>query len=200
MKTDLHDEIVLDVAKLQRTILHALRHDPWKYGLDLDDRGWTAIEHLLMALRVVHFRWDSLAWGDVEAAIREHSDRIQVENGRIRASYGHSVSLSSPPALAVPPNELFHGTGIETLEVILRHGLQPIGRQFVHLTSDEAYAIHVSANRCNGVVLTVKASQAHAQGIGFRKASDHVWLTLNIPPVFLNFPPREAPRGDNSPP
>lgn len=186
----------LDEQLLLRTILHALRHDPWKYGLHLDDEGWALAEDLLLALRFARFRWDSLEWADVEAAIGATStDRFQVEDGRIRATYGHSVDLTKAPPSAFPPEILFHGTGMDALATIRQCGLQPIGRQFVHLTVDTSYALQVSASRAEGVLLIVLAAQASAQGLTFRKASSHVWLTDSVPPAFIRCQNIITPQG-----
>ena len=195
MANDVLKEAELDNQRLQRTILHALRHDPWKYGLDLDDEGWAPVEGLMSALRVVCFHWTSLHWRDVERALGTGADRFQVQDGRIRASYGHSISLTRPPAPTAPPESLFHGTGTEVLPEVFRHGLQPGGRQFVHLTSDAAYALQVSTMKSYGIVLVVKASQAHAHGICFRKANHHVWLAKSVPAKFIEVTNIKAPAG-----
>ena len=158
--------------KLLRTFLHALRHDPWKYGLELDDEGWALVEDVLLAVRFSHYRWDSLEWHDVEAMIGiRGTDRLQIQDGRIRATYGHSVPLTMLPPAVIPPEILFHGTAMETFPEISRHGLQPIHRQFVHLTEDASYAGQISALRTDGIVLIVKAARAAAQGVTFRKAN-----------------------------
>jgi putative RNA 2'-phosphotransferase len=176
----------LDEQHLLRTILHALRHDPWKYGLQLDDEGWALVEDLLLALRYARFRWDSLKWAEVEAAIGATStDRFQIVDGRIRASYGHSVTLAMVPPPGFPPNNLFHGTGMDALPQISRFGLQPIGRRFVHLTADANYAEQIATTKAGGLVLLIQAEQAHAQGVCFRRANHHVWLAESVPPAFI---------------
>ncbi len=185
-----------DEQQVLRIILHALRHDPEKYGLSLDDEGWATTEDLLFALRFVRFRWDSLEWSHVEAAIGAASgDRFQVKDGRIRATYGHSVGLKKVPLSAFPPEILFHGTGTDALPMIHQCGLQPIGRQFVHLTAEPSYALQVSESRAEGVILIVMAAQAAAQGLTFRKASSHVWLTDAVPPAFVRLQNTFTPQG-----
>jgi putative RNA 2'-phosphotransferase len=118
-----------DEQHLHRTILHALRHDPWKYGLQLDEEGWALAEDLLLALRFARYRWDSLEWAEVEAAIGAAStDRFQMKDGRIRATYGHSVTLATIPPPGSPPKNLFHGTGMDALRQIGRLGLANVHR------------------------------------------------------------------------
>jgi hypothetical protein len=42
---------MLDIAKLSRTVSHALRHEPWLYGLELDSYGSVGLIHLVVSLR-----------------------------------------------------------------------------------------------------------------------------------------------------
>ena len=41
----------LDPTKLSRTVSHALRHEPWLYGLELDSYGWVHLIDLVVSLR-----------------------------------------------------------------------------------------------------------------------------------------------------
>ena len=41
----------LDLTKLSRTVSHALRHEPWLYGLELDSYGWARLIELVVSLR-----------------------------------------------------------------------------------------------------------------------------------------------------
>ncbi|WP_189534180.1 RNA 2'-phosphotransferase [Paludibacterium paludis] len=50
----------LDYAFLSRTASHALRHEPWLYELELDDKGWVPVEELLSALRSEKPEWSAL--------------------------------------------------------------------------------------------------------------------------------------------
>jgi len=175
----------MEGGMLQRTILHALRHDPWKYGLNPDDEGWLPLEEMLAAFRQVRRVWHSLELHHLEALLATDRDRFEIVGGQVRARYGHSITLAKVPATAVPPENLFHGTGFDTLDEILRHGLQPLGRGFVHLTSRPSYALLVSASKASSLVLLVKARQAHDRGALFRIANDHVWLAESVPPAFI---------------
>ena len=35
------------MVKLSRILSYALRHNPWKYRLELDEKGWTSVDNLL---------------------------------------------------------------------------------------------------------------------------------------------------------
>ena len=60
--------------------------------------------------------------------------RHEVVGDRIRALYGHSLPGKLRRETAKPPAMLFHGTSPEAAEKILREGLKPMRRQYVHLS------------------------------------------------------------------
>ncbi len=173
--------------KLFRTIIHALRHDPWKYGLELDAEGYVAFDDLVTGLRFDRYAWALLESAEVERVVRTFGEgRFDFPDGRIRATYGHSFELGSLPAQEEPPKLLFHGTTDEALPLIHQQGLNPLGRQFVHLTSDRDYAVRVAAAKGGSAILVIDAAQASAAGASFRRANEHVWLVEKVEPVFLS--------------
>ena len=75
----------VDFVKLSKTISHALRHEPWKYGLELDDEGWVAISELLDSLRHLDPEWHDLSHADIEQMIdNSQKQRHEIENDAIR--------------------------------------------------------------------------------------------------------------------
>jgi putative RNA 2'-phosphotransferase len=179
--------------RLFRTIIHAFRHDPWKYGLELDESGFAPLAALVEGLRFDRYDWALLREADVDEIVRNRGDgRFELRGGRIRALYGHSVSLGASPDVATPPELLFHGTGLDALPLISEFGLTPMNRCFVHLTSDRDYALRVANVKNPCIVLEVNALAAHhADGI-FRRGNEHVWLTDRVEPRFL-LSPRQGP-------
>jgi len=174
-------------------VSHALRHEPWLYELELDEGGWVPIEALLDALRPLDSSWTSLKESDLERMMaRSSKKRHEIGDGYIRALYGHSTPKRLLMEHAEPPNVLFHGTAPATAEIILREGLKPMGRQFVHLSVDSASAKQV-ARRKSGVpfVLRVAAEAASSEGLRFYRGNDVVWLADAIPPKFISGPTTE---------
>ena len=41
---------MIDYTKLSKEVSYALRHNPFKYGLEIDEEGWVLISQLLSAL------------------------------------------------------------------------------------------------------------------------------------------------------
>lgn len=180
----------IDPEKLVGTLAFALRHDPARFGLELDDEGWTNLEDLVIAIRFDRYEW-ALVDEPALRTVIDGMDRFHIRNGRIRATYGHSIELGKLPPVAVPPQVLFHGTNNDALSAIRREGLKPINRRFVHLTSDREYALQVADAKQGQVVILVRAADAHASGKIFRRANDHVWLTDQVEECFVEI------EGDN---
>ena len=171
----------IDINKLMRTILHALRHDPASYRLEMDPEGWVSVRDLVVALQDHHFAWSTLDEEHIATVVREIGpSRFEMNLGRIRATYGHSISVLASNGAELPPECLYHATSAEVLFTILSEGLRPMGRQFVHLTADVSYAGDVAMGKGLGVILVIKARQAHECGLRFRRANHHVWLAETV--------------------
>ena len=192
-----------DDAALIRSLLHALRHAPEQYFLELDPGGWTNIEHVALALSYARADCSDLDANGLRAFVATgFADRIEIAGSRIRARYGHSVSLAGTAVVGQPPAVLFHGTGGNSLPAISDHGLLPMGRIRVHLTSDVQYAREVACTKGNRpVVLEVATEPACKVGIAFYSATAHVWLADAVPPQFIRIPHAAVPvrKGDMAP-
>jgi putative RNA 2'-phosphotransferase len=179
--------VTKDVNNLSRSVSHALRHEPWLYELELDAQGWTAVDGLLLALRKERPAWADLTEADLVRMIESSSKRRhEVKDGRIRALYGHSLAGKLKKTPATPPAVLYHGTAPDLVSRIQSAGLLPMGRQYVHLSVDEATAVEVGRRKASKpTILRVSAAQAHANGIAFYEGNEKVWLADRVPPEFL---------------
>ena len=164
---------------LSKRLAHALRHDPGKYGLVLNAQGWAPLADVVAALRVDVPR--------IEAVLAlPGKRRYEVDGGRIRARYGHSVADPVELPAAVPPEVLFHGTSAAVVPAILDRGLLPMRRQYVHLSADRETALVVARRRRGEVALLVVAARAaYGAGVVFRESGDGVWLADPVPPAYL---------------
>lgn len=174
-------------VRLSKTISHALRHAPWLYELEPDEEGWVSIESLLNGLRNHRRQWASLSRKDLEQVV-QNSDkgRFEISNDRIRALYGHSTPQKLKKTPAEPPAILYHGTTDKVVERILADGLQPMSRQYVHLSLDTDMAEQVGSRKSGKlVILAVDAAQAHQDNITFYRGNELVWLADFIPAKYL---------------
>lgn len=168
---------------------HALRHDPQRYGLELDQDGWASVGDLLDGLRSTSQRWRDVTRADVEEMVaRSAKRRFELDAGRVRALYGHSVPVRITTEPQLPPPVLYHGTTPAAAATILVEGLRPMRRQYVHLSADAATAADVGRRRTHApVVLRVAAREAAAAGTSFWPGTEAVWLAERVEAGFVTW-------------
>ena len=177
------------LGKLSKFLALLLRHQPQRFGLSLDDGGWASLPEVMEVLRgLPNFRWATRT--DLMQVVEGTGDggkrRFQVDGTRIRARYGHSLEqpIAYPPC--APPPILYHGTAAEDVPAIRRAGLQPMGRQYVHLSPDRQTALRIGQRHdLQPVILTVRAAEAYAAGVAFFQADETIYLAKHIPSLFV---------------
>lgn len=178
-----------DLTALSKFLSLMLRHRAADFGLALDADGFTSVD--VVWSQVVKKFGERYTWVDLLEVVEVAADskqRFEIVNGRIRARYGHSAvrTISYPPV--TPPELLYHGTTPETLDAIRREGLRPQSRQFVHLSLDESWARRVGARHsAEPLVLRVYALAAYQAGCVFHHPEPKHFLTLAVPPEFIDF-------------
>lgn len=174
----------LDRGRLVSTMAFALRHDPARFDLQLDEEGWASFEDLVLAIRFERYEWQDIDESVIKAVIAE-MDRFEIRNGKIRAVYGHSIELAKPPAIAAPPAVLYHGTSADNVPSILQHGILRMRRQFVHLSSDYDWVVRFLDDKPAWAIFAIETADAIEAGVLFRKANHHVWMTEAMSRRFL---------------
>ena len=162
-----------------------LRHQPRLIGLELDAGGWAEVDELIEKANQSGRRLTRELLLRVVAENDKQRFSLSEDGKRIRANQGHSlaIDLGLPPL--EPPALLYHGTAERNLEPILREGLKPGRRQFVHLSLDTATARNVGARHGRPVILLVQAAAMHAAGLQFFCSANGVWMTTSVPPIYL---------------
>jgi putative RNA 2'-phosphotransferase len=165
-----------------------LRHRPEEVGVSLDAGGYADLESLAVAL-ATQPGWESLSSRDLVALAEVDPRRYEVRDGRIRARYGHTVSVAEPGELARPPEWLYVGVDPLMLPELTISGLRPSGRQHVHLSTTPQAAREVGQRHApDAVVVVVFARRAAEAGTVFRRAGAGLFLTDLVPVEFLLFP------------
>ena len=167
---------------LSKFMSKLLRHTPEHYGVVLDpEDGSCPISVLLEAVQAQP-KWSWVKQEHIEQVVR-HSDkqRFAIEGGRIRARYGHSHDKVQY-APAEPPSILYHGTNKKALPSILKQGLIPMSRQYVHLSEGTHFATLAGSRRGELVILQVDTPSAKQSGVTFYYAGNEVWLADRVPP------------------
>lgn len=175
--------------ELSKKIAFALRHQPEKYGLTLDDKGFVSIQKLISAFRK-ESRWSDLSREEIELMIKNsEKKRYEIVDDKIRAYYGHSVPVKIIKEEKTPPDILYHGTDKRFLDSIMEQGLLSNGRQYVHLSQDVITADNVGKRRGGkSVILVIDSKNAYNNGIKFYYGgNDSIWLADFIPKEYISF-------------
>jgi len=116
-------------------------------------------------------------------------ERYEVSRGRVRARYGHSVSVE----LDHPENEmpvLFYGAAEEEAERLLEIGLRSASQRYVHLSTSPEKAWHVGTFRTsNPKVIRVDAAAAQSEGVKMMAVNENIVISDPIPPEYLSILP-----------
>jgi putative RNA 2'-phosphotransferase len=189
-----------ELNSVGRILAGILRHFPEKFDLDMDLNGWVDIRDVeeeirrrkrnLHWLRIHHIR--AIADTDVKG-------RYQVENNRIRATYGHSVDVELDHSSDDVPPSLFYPATQEEVDMLLESGITPTDRRYVHLskTFDDAYQAGVHRTE-DPQILEVDAAAALLADVYIGQAGPTVFVTRGIPHDFIEI--AEEPEGFVPPP
>lgn len=172
-------------VRASKLLARILRHAPGSVGITLDEAGWVGVEELLAALAAHGHRLSRPELERLVAGSDKQRFAIDPVTDRIRAQQGHSVAVDLGLPVAVPPELLYHGTGVRAVEAILAEGLRRGSRHDVHLSPDVATAERVGARRGRFAVLVVASGRMHADGFAFRVSGNGVWLTRHVPARYL---------------
>jgi putative RNA 2'-phosphotransferase len=175
-------------VQLSKFLSYVLRHHPEAIGISLDDGGWAQVDELLAGAKRIGriIRREEL----IEVVERDPKRRFSLSDDRrrVRANYGHSIPIDLGLEPVEPPEILFHGTDERNVESILKRGLSPKGRRFVHLSTDAHAAREVGSRHGEAAVLRIEARRMHETGHDFYQTEAGVWLTVHVPAEYLRRP------------
>ena len=123
-----------------------------------------------------------------EVVARNNKQRFAFDQSGslIRANQGHSVPVDLQLEAMKPPDVLYHGTGAQSVEVIMQQGLKKMSRHHVHLSADMATARNVGGRHGQAVVFKVDAGAMWERGYKFYQSVNGVWLVDHVPAEYLN--------------
>ncbi len=161
-----------------------LRHKPEAIGITLDEHGWANVDELIAGMARTHACNRDI----LEEIVRtDEKQRYSFNEDKtlIRANQGHSIPVDVELEEAVPPEELWHGTGEKYVKSIDGQGLIPKGRLYVHLSKDRDTAVKVGGRHGKPVLYIVKAGDMSRDGCPFYLSKNGVWLTKKVPVKYL---------------
>lgn len=177
-----------EVDMLGRTMAGVLRHFPERYGLEMDRNGWADLREFITALQGRNRRLRFLKPHHVIGLIEtDPKGRYQFRDGRIRATYGHTLDLDLDLPTENIPDVLFYPTTEEQLPTLLEAGLKPADRKKVHLSKTFEAALEAGRVRTNSpVILEVDAKGARSSGTVIMRAGKTVYLVDGVPAEFVH--------------
>lgn len=177
-----------ELNRVGRIMAGILRHFPDRFNLDMDRRGWVDLEQMVSSIRDSKERLHWLRPYHVGAIVAtDPKGRYQIEEGRVRATYAHSLDLELDDLPLANADELYYPVTEEELDIVLETGLKPSDRKKIHLsaTMDKAYqAGRVRTEK--PTVLRIDARGAQESGTVIRRAGKAVYVSDSIEPRFLS--------------
>ena len=162
------------VQKSKR-LAYLLRHS------DLPNHnGWVSISVLIQEYNFVIQDIERIVFEDDKGRFEYSDDGLS-----IRTLYGHSINFDLELISSSPPTILYHGTSEKYIERIIKEGLKPRKRNYVHLSETTDMAQQVGARHGVPIVLSVDAKSMVENGCKFYKAQRGVWLVECVPSKYI---------------
>ncbi|WP_297535308.1 RNA 2'-phosphotransferase [Thermococcus sp.] len=171
----------MDRVKVSKLMAYILRHSPEEFGLKPDEEGFVPLDELLKALQTVYPNVTEEFVREIVAG--DPKGRYEIRGSKIRARYGHSFKVELDHEEDTESRVLYHGTPRRNLPRIMREGLRPMGRQFVHLTTSKNEALETGRRHGKDVVLLIiDAECLRRRGLRVYKAGKNVRIVERVPP------------------
>ena len=167
-----------------RFLALVLRHKPEVVGIKLDAHGWAQVKALLTAFNRIE-TFNMLMLEQIVAEDGKQRFAFSEDMKRIRANQGHSVNVDVELQETMPPELLYHGTGVKYIASINRQGLIAKQRLYVHLSANVETAHNVGKRHGEPFVYEVLAGEMERAGYKFYLSANGVWLTESVPKKFL---------------
>ena len=153
-------------SKVSKKLSYLLRHSQEPLYISLEG-GWASVSTIFAKDEKTRYSFDK-------------------SGAKIRANQGHSIpgvriEFASPE----PPEYLYHGTATRFLDSIMKDGLKPMTRQWVHISPTYETAVKVGSRHGKPIVLRLNAKAFVAEGNELYLSDNGVWLATAVPPVYL---------------
>lgn len=177
------DSIHLEVGdrrrkQLSKAMSYYLRHDQ---TIIRDPEGWLEIDALAKSIG------SGVTTSELALVVTDFSEpRFEMDAGRVRARYGHTRTASIVHKSVASGIRLYHAAPVAVAEkVLLREGLRPMTRQYVHLSSKPEMAL--AAGRRHGVSLLMTVFSGDV--VDLRHAAELTYVCPNVPRHLLHVVP-----------
>ncbi|MEA3165684.1 MAG: putative 2-phosphotransferase [Thermoplasmata archaeon] len=178
-----------EVDRIGRMMALILRHQPERFGLSMDGRGWVDLDGFVQAIcdaRQNYARW--LRKQHIVALVEtDEKGRYQIDGGMVRATYAHSVNVNLDDLPEAQVDTLYFPVSEEEMDLVLEAGLRPTDRNKIHLsaTPEKAYSagrVHIA----DPLLLQIDVKKASDSGNFIFRAGKTVYITDAVEPEHLS--------------
>lgn len=168
-------------TRVSKYMSYLLRHSP--EDLKMDRHGFVNLDELLKKLNE-RFQVDRKLI--IQIVERSNRRRFEIMDNKIRALYGHTITVTLELEEDKVTKVFYHGTTPDAASRILKVGLKPMKRKWVHLSPTREIATEVGSRRTKSpVVLEINAEAARKDGSKFYRATDKVYVCDVIPSRYI---------------
>lgn len=168
---------------ISKKLSYLLRHCTNPLYIDLDG-GWADTKQICEVLNIPVTRL-------IHIVVTDNKQRYSLCNNAtlIRANQGHSIEGVKLDFIELQYNEipdlLYHGTAERFVNSILKDGLLPMSRQFVHLSYDKDTAYKVGERHGKPFVFRIDAKKFARDGNRLYLSENGVFLARRIPREYI---------------
>ena len=175
----------MELTRISKKLSYMLRHSTEPQYIDLNG-GWADVNIIIKALREKFSQVNRSVLDEIVANDEKGRYSYNADKTKIRANQGHSIpgviiEMEQPE----PPEHLYHGTATRFLDSIMRNGLIPMSRQYVHISPDFETAVKVGKRHGKPVVLIFDAKRFVADGNELYLSANGVWQAKGVSPEYF---------------
>ena len=170
-----------------RIMAGVLRHFPDKFDLEMDKQGWVEASDFVEAVKSQRRHFHYLETKHLQGVVEtDPKGRYQLKNGRLRATYAHTLDLDLDLPADQNPEHLYYACSKEDADEYLEHGLYPGDRNMVHLSSTRLNALEAGRHIIGKpIVLLIDVRASEKANDSIMKAGTTVYLSKSISSKFL---------------
>ena len=165
-----------------------LRHDVKAYTLKglIDEHGWRGVDEIINNYHYTQELLDEIVETNNKKRYEYNDDKT-----KIRARQGHSidvdVELKEADDITETNPYLYHGTSSRFIGNIMKIGLLPQSRQYVHLSVDVPTAVNVGKRHGGDTwIIEINAYQMKLDGKKIYISNNGVYNVDSVEPKYFN--------------
>lgn len=170
------------VIEKGKELAFLLRHDAdsFEKGL-IDKNGWRQVSEL-----VKHHGYTKALLDEIVETNNKQRYEYDEHKMRIRARQGHSIPVEVDLTEVTECDFLWHGTSNRFFDDIMRDGLKPQSRLYVHLSGDQETAKNVGERHGGKLrIIKIDAAKMIEDGEKIWISNNGVYLAKSVDPKYF---------------